>query len=91
MSARRVAELIQRGQADARGLLGALVEKGLIEPRGAGMLRLVGERRTARYVAAAAQSDGTADGDPVDALLGSLDAEPSDELDVVIHGADMGS
>lgn len=55
------------------------------------MLRLVGERRTARYVAAAAQSDGTTDGDPVDALLGGLDVEPSDELDSVIYGSDRDS
>ena len=32
----RVAELIQRDQAQARGLLATLIEKGLIEPRGRG-------------------------------------------------------
>lgn len=36
VSTRRVAELIQRDQARARGLLAALVEKGLLEPRGRG-------------------------------------------------------
>ncbi|WP_419837450.1 RNA-binding domain-containing protein [Candidatus Poriferisodalis sp.] len=36
VSARRVAELIQRDQAQARGLLTTLIEKGLIEPRGRG-------------------------------------------------------
>lgn len=164
VSARRVAELIQCDQAHARGLLGTLIEKGLIEPRGrgrgreyhlsaslyrrfheepryvrtrgydrlqqeqmilsyvrahgsiarreaaelcqvdsavaarllremrdAGALNLIGERRTARYVAAAAQSDGTTDGDPRDALLGGLDVEPSDELDSVVYGADRDS
>lgn len=36
VSTRRVAELIQRDQAQARGLLATLVEQGLIEPRGHG-------------------------------------------------------
>lgn len=75
---REAADLCQVDSTSAARLLQAMRESGV--------LRLVGERRTARYVAAAPEAERSARGDPMDAPVGSLDVDPDEDIDAVIYG-----
>ena len=80
---REAADLCQIDSGSAARVLRAM--------RHAGVLDLIGERRTARYVVSASQipaPEAERLADPLDSLAGRFDVEPSDDIDAVIYDND---